>query len=114
MNTGVSFLLYVLIVWLEFLLIAWPLLVNQPEMCIRDVLRNAAILTLRTPGANFGLALVVLLLCVFSFFFAFAVALALAAFVSLLAQHYMNLQAPVLANFPPRPGAPAVAAKAQE
>jgi uncharacterized membrane protein YesL len=111
---GIGFLLYVLIVWLEFLLIAWPLLVNQPEMSIRDVLRNAAILTLRVPGANFGLVLVVLLLCVFSFFFAIAVSLALAAFVSLLAQHYLNLPAPVLANFPPRPGAPAVAAKAQE
>jgi hypothetical protein len=111
---GTGFLLYVLIVWIEFLLIAWPLLVNQPEMAIRDVVRNAGILTLRVPGANFGLALLVVGLCVLSFFIAIIVSLALAAFVSLLAQHYLNLQAPVLANFPPRPGQPVVQAEVPE
>src|SRR5688572_3449216 len=50
-NMGVVFLLYLLIIWLEFLLIAWPLLTNQPDMSIRHVIRNAAILTLRMPGA---------------------------------------------------------------
>jgi uncharacterized membrane protein YesL len=98
------FLLYALIVWFEFLLIAWPLLVNQPEMSIRDIVRNAGILTLRMPGANFGLALLVLLIFVFSFFLAIAISLALAALVALLVQHYLHIQAPVLANFPPRPG----------
>jgi uncharacterized membrane protein YesL len=111
---GIGFLLYVLIVWIEFLLIAWPLLVNQPEMAIRDVVRNAGILTLRVPAANLGLALLVLLLCAVSFFLAIIVSLALAAFVSLLAQHYLHLQAPVLANFPPRPGESATQAAAPE
>jgi hypothetical protein len=104
LNIGVVFLVYVLVVWLELQLIAWPLLINQPEMAIRDVLRNAGILTLRLPLANLGLALIVILLGVFSFFIPIAVSLALAAFVSLLAQHYLHLQAPVLANWPPRPG----------
>ena len=103
-NMGVVFLLYLLIIWLEFLLIAWPLLTNQPEMTIRDVMRNAAILTLRMPGANFGLALIVILLCILASSLAIAVALVLAALVSLLAQHYLHIQAPVLANFPHRPG----------
>jgi uncharacterized membrane protein YesL len=111
-NTGVYFLLYVLFVWLEVLLIAWPLLVNQPQMSIRDVVRNAAILTLRTPGASLGLALAVLFLSVLSLFLAFLAAMALAAFLSLLAQHYIHVQAPVLANFPPPVGE--VAAQAQE
>ena len=83
-------------------------------MSIGDVMRNAAILTLRLPGANFGLALLVLLLCLFSFFLTIAVSLALAAIVSLLAQHYLHIQAPVLANFPPRPGEGAVEPEVQE
>jgi uncharacterized membrane protein YesL len=111
---GVIFLLYALVVWLEFLLIAWPLLVNQPEMPIRHVLRNAAILTLRVPGANLGLAVIVILLCVLSFFLAIIVSLALAAFVALLAQHYLHRQAPMLAHWPPRPGEAARPAEAAE
>jgi uncharacterized membrane protein YesL len=103
-TTGVYFLLYVLIVWIEFLLVAWPLLVNQEEMPIRDVMRNAAIVTFRNPGAGFGLALMVIFLTVISIALAFLLATALAAFVSLVAQHYLNIQAPMLANFPPRPG----------
>ena len=114
LNTGMWFLVYVLVVWIEFLLIAWPLLVNQPEMSIGNVVRNSAILTLRTPGANFGLALLVLLLCVFSFFLAVAVSLVLAALVSLLVQHYLHIQAPVLANFPSRPGEGAVPPETEE
>lgn len=104
LQIGIFFLLYVLLVWLEFLLIAWPLLVNQPAMELRHVLRNAGIVALRWPGANFGLALIVILLCLFSLYFAPAVGLALAAIVALLTQHYLHVQAPVLANFPPRPG----------
>jgi uncharacterized membrane protein YesL len=104
MQVGIFFLLYVLIVWLEFLLIAWPLLVNQPDMEIRHVVRNSAIIALRTPGANFGLALLVIFLAVLCIFLAPFVGLALAAFVSLLAQHYLHIQVPILANFPTRPG----------
>ena len=104
LNTGMWFLFYVLIVWLELLLIAWPVLVNQPEMSIRNVMRNAAIVTLRTPGANFGLALIVAFLSVISFFLAVPISLALAAVIALLVQHYLHIQAPVLANFPLRPG----------
>lgn len=111
---GITFLLYVLLVWLEFVLLAWPLLVNQPEMPIRHVLRNAAILTLRVPGANLGLALLVLLLCLLSFLIAIIASLALAAFVSLLVQHYLHLQAPVLAHWPPRPGEAARPVEAPE
>ncbi len=103
-NTGFLFLVYVLIAWLEFLLLAWPLMVNQPEMPLRHVMRNAAILTFRVPVANFGLALLVVTFCVLSFFVAIIFALAFTAFVSLLVQHYLYLQAPVLANFPPLPG----------
>jgi uncharacterized membrane protein YesL len=113
-NTGIYFLLYVLIVWLEFLFVAWPLLVNQPEMSIRNVLRNAAILTFRTPGAGFGLALVAVFLTMLSLFLAFLAAVALAAFLSLLAQHYIHIQAPVLANFPPRPGEGAIPPEGEE
>ncbi len=113
-NVGVFFLFYILIVWLECLLIAWPLLINQPEMPIRDVLRNAAIITLRSPGVNFFLLLLVFLLCVLSFFLAIILSLALAAFLSLLVQHYLHLQAPVLANFPPRPGKAALPAASPE
>lgn len=108
MNIGVLFLLYILVVWLQFLLIAWPLLVNQPEMSLRYVIRNAAILTLRMPGANFGLALIVIFISLLSFSIGILTAVALAALVSLLVQHYMNIQAPVLANFPLRPGEGAV------
>jgi uncharacterized membrane protein YesL len=114
LNTGVYFLLYVLVVWLEFLFVAWPLLVNQPGMPIRDVLRNAAIVTLRTPGAGFGLALVVIILSILSLALAFLTAMALAAFMSLLAQHYIHIQAPVLANFPPRPGEGAIPPEGEE
>ncbi|HMA33132.1 MAG TPA: DUF624 domain-containing protein [Chloroflexia bacterium] len=103
-NVGVFFLVYVLLVWLEFLLMAWPLLVNHPAMGLRHVLRNAAIVTLRTPGANFGLAAIVVLLTLFSIWFSPFVGLGLGALVALLAQHYLHIQAPVLANFPPRPG----------
>jgi uncharacterized membrane protein YesL len=113
-NAGVYFLLYVLIVWIEVLLVAWPLLVNQPQMSIRDVVRNAAILTLRTPGASFGLALVVLFLSILSLFLAFLAAMALAAFLSLLAQHYVHIQAPILSNFPPRPGEGAIPPEGEE
>lgn len=113
-NVGVLFLLYILVVWIAFLLLAWPLLVDQPEMRLRDVLRNAGIVTLRHPGANLGLVVLVALLCVGGFFLAIVVALALAAFVSLLAQHYLHLQAPVLANFPPRPGQTVEPAEAAE
>ena len=104
LNTGIWFLFYVLIVWIELLLIAWPLLVNQPEMSIRNVLRNAGIVTLRTPGANLGLALIVIFLSVISFFLAVPISLALAAVIALLVKHYLHIQAPVLANFPLRPG----------
>jgi hypothetical protein len=114
LSTGFWILFYVLIVWLEFLLIAWPLLVNQPEMSISHVMRNAAILTLRMPGANLGLVLIVILLSLFSFFLAIAVSLVLAALVSLLVQHYLHIQAPVLANFPKRPGEGAVAPETEE
>lgn len=107
-NMGAWLLFYVLVLWIECLLVAWPLMVNQPEMSIRDVMRNAAILTLRMPGANFGLALVVAFLSMISFLLALPLSLALAALVSLLAQHYLHIQAPVLANFPPRPGEGAV------
>jgi uncharacterized membrane protein YesL len=102
LNVGVLFLIYIAIVWLEFLLIAWPLLVDRPEMPIPAVLRNAAALTLRMPWANLGFALVVIFVSLLSLSLAVAVALALAAFVSLMAQHYLNIQAPDLANFPPR------------
>jgi hypothetical protein len=98
----------VLIVWIEFLLVAWPLLVNQPEMPIRDVLRNAGIVTLRAPGAGLGLALMVIVLTFISTALAFLLATALAAFISVLAQHYIHIQAPALANFPLRPGEGAV------
>lgn len=113
-NTGILFLVYVLIVWLEFLLLAWPLMVNRPEMPLHHVMRNAAILTLRVPAANFGLALLVITLCVLSVFVAIVFALALAAFVSLLVQHYLYLQAPMLANFPPAPGEGAEQATVKE
>ncbi len=103
-NVGIFFLLYVLVVWLEFLLIAWPLLVDQPEMTLRNVLRNAAILTLRSPGANLGLVVLVILIFTLSLFLAVLLALAFAAFVALLAQHYLHLQAALLANFPRLPG----------
>ena len=53
LNTGIFFLLYVLIVWLEFLLIAWPLLVDQPDAAPRRYALIAAVLTLRVPPANF-------------------------------------------------------------
>ena len=66
-------------------------------------MRNAAILTLRVPGANFGLVLSCSPHVVSSFFSRPSLRLALAAFVSLLAQHYLNVQAPVLANFRPAP-----------
>ncbi len=103
-NTGILCLVYVLIVWLEFLLLAWPLMVNQPDMPLRDVMRNAAILTLRVPAASFVMALLVATLCVLSVFVAIVFALAFAAFVSLLLQHYLYLQAPILAGIPPLPG----------
>jgi uncharacterized membrane protein YesL len=114
LSIGVYFLLYVLIVWLEILLIAWPLLVNQPEMRVRDVLRNAAILALRVPGASLGLALLVIVLSVFSLMFGILLALVLAAFVSLLVQHYIHIQAPEIANFPSRPGEGAVEPVAEQ
>jgi len=104
LQVGIFFLLYVLIVWLEILLFAWPLLVNQPAMGLGHVMRNSAILALRTPGANFGLALIVLFLMILSIWLAPLVGLALAAIIALLSQHYLHLQAPILANFPPRPG----------
>ncbi len=83
-------------------------------MSIRNVLRNAAIVTLRTPGAGFGLALMVVFLTLLSLFLAFLAAMALAAFLSLLAQHYVHIQAPVLANFPPRPGEGAIPPEGEE
>jgi uncharacterized membrane protein YesL len=101
---GIVFLLYVLVLWCEFLLLVWPLLVNHPDMELRHVVRNAAITTLRLPGANFVLFFLVLLLTAFSIYFAPFTALALGALVALMAQHYLNVQAPVLANFPPGPG----------
>jgi len=113
-STGMWLLTYVLIVWLEFLLIAWPLLVNQPEMSIRDVVRNAAIVTLRVPGANLGLALIVIFLFVISFFLAVLLSLAYAALISLLVQHYLHVQVPILANFPARPGEGALEPEATE
>lgn len=103
-NLGVFFLIYILIVWLEILLVAWPMMVDRPDMRIRDVLRNASLLVLRTPGASFGLALLVILVTILSVALAFLIATALAAFVSLLAQHYLHIQAPVLADFPPTVG----------
>jgi Protein of unknown function, DUF624 len=100
LNMGMWFLVYVLLVWLQFLLIAWPLLVDQPDMRLRDVARNAAIVTLRYPGANLGLALIVVFLFVISFFLAIGLSLAYAALMALLVQHYLHIQVPVLANFP--------------
>ena len=107
-NMGTWLLFYVLVLWFECLLIAWPLMVNHPEMSLRNVMRNAAVLALRMPGANFGLVLMVAFLTTISFLLALPISLALAALVSLLAQHYLNIQAPILANFPPRPGEDAV------
>lgn len=104
MSAGMWFLVYVAIVWIEFLLIAWPVAINNPEMALKDVMRNAAIITLRLPGANFGLALIVLFLSTISVILAVLVSLALAAVVSLLVQHYLYIQVPMLANFSPAPG----------
>ncbi|MGI8586515.1 MAG: DUF624 domain-containing protein [Chloroflexia bacterium] len=103
-GVGITLLVYVLLLWLELLLLAWPMLVDQPEMRLRHVLRNSAILTLRAPGANLGLALLVLLLTAFSIFFSPLLALGMGALLALLVQHYLNFQAPTLAAFPPRPG----------
>ena len=113
-SMGVFFLLYVLIVWIEFLLIAWPLSVDRPNMRVRDVLRNAGILTLRMPGANFGLALIVILLFVLAFSVAVILAMAYAAIIALLVQHYLHLQASVLANFPASPGEEAAPAQGEQ
>lgn len=113
-NVGVLFLIYLLVVWLEFVLVAWPVLVNHPEMSLSDVLRNAGIFTLRHPAANFGLALVVIFLYVCSAFVTVLLALAIAAVISLLVQHYLYLQAPALANFPPLPGEDADEAELEE
>lgn len=99
LNLGIMFLVYLLVVWAGLLLIAWPMLVDQPQMAIRDVVRNAAILTLRVPGATFGLVLVVLLVFLFSAAFAVLIFAGFAAFVSLVAQHYLHIQAPILADF---------------
>ena len=60
LNVSTIFLFYLLVVWLEFLLISWPMMVNRPEMPLGQVVRRAALLTLRQPGANLGIALVVL------------------------------------------------------
>ncbi len=103
-NIGVFFLLYVLVVWFEFLLVAWPLLVNQPEMSMRNLVRNSLVFTLRTPWANLGLALIAFLLFVLCFVLTIGISLVVAALLSLLAQHYLNIQAPVLANVPPTVG----------
>jgi uncharacterized membrane protein YesL len=103
-NVGVLFLIYLLSVWLEVLLIAWPVLVNHPDMALRDVVRNAAIFVLRHPGANLGLALMVIFLYICSVLVSVLVALAIAALVSLLVQHYLYLQDPLLANLQPLPG----------
>lgn len=113
-NVGLLFLIYLLVVWLEFLLIAWPVLVNHPDMPLRDVMRNAVIFALRHPWANLGLALLVIFLYVCSVFLSVLIALALAAFVSLLVQHYLYLWAPTLANFRPFPGAGASAIETGE
>jgi uncharacterized membrane protein YesL len=108
LNIGVWLVLYIFLLWLEFLLIAWPVLVDQPEMRIRHVMRNSAVVMLRYPGANLGLALIVFFLTIISIPLAVLLALALAAFISLMVQHYLHLQAPLLANFPLRPGEGAV------
>jgi uncharacterized membrane protein YesL len=102
-NMGIVFFLYVLVVWLEVMLFAWPVLVDQPGMAIRHVLRNSAILTLRTPASNLGIALIVVFACLLVYVFPPAVILAFSAFISLLAQHHLHLQEPALANFPSFP-----------
>jgi len=112
-TVGTVFLFYVLILWFEFLLLAWPLLVDQPEMALRYVLRNALICTLRTPGANFGLALLIVVLTALCIWLSPLVGLALGALVALIVQHYLHVQAPVLANFPPMPGEGAPAAQGE-
>lgn len=89
-------------------------MVNQPQMPLQHVIRNAAILTLRVPAGNFGLALLVVTLYVLSVTVAVVFALAFAAFVSLLVQHYLYLQAQVLANLPPLPGEGAEQATREE
>ncbi|HUS14748.1 MAG TPA: DUF624 domain-containing protein [Chloroflexia bacterium] len=103
-GAGMLLLTYALVVWLEFLLIAWPLLVDQPHLRLRDVLRNAGILTLRYPAANLGLAVLVLLLVLIALVVAPMIGLAVGAMVALLAQHYLNQQVPALGVFPPLPG----------
>jgi uncharacterized membrane protein YesL len=103
-TAGIVFLLYVLVIWIEIQLIAWPLLVDRPEMQVRHVLRNSAVVTLRLPGASLVLVFLVAVLTVVSVYLAPFTALALGAVVALMVQHYLNLAAPVLANFPPRPG----------
>jgi uncharacterized membrane protein YesL len=103
-SLGIGVLGYIFLIWCEAVLIAWPLMVNQPEMALRDLLRNTAIFTLRYPGSNLGLALIVAVLAVFGFLVSFLIPLALGAFVALLVQHYLHVQAPILAAWPPRPG----------
>jgi uncharacterized membrane protein YesL len=103
-TTGIVFLLYVLIIWIEIQLIAWPLLVDRPEMQVRHVVRNAAVVTLRMPGASFLLFFLVAVLVIVSVYLAPLTALALGVVVALMVQHYLHLAAPVLTNFPPRPG----------
>ncbi len=101
---GMTLLIYVLLLWCEALLIAWPLLVNQPTMALRDLLRNTALFILRAPLLNLGLTALVALLVLFGIIVSFLIPLALAAVVALLVQHFLHLQAPALAAWPPGPG----------
>jgi uncharacterized membrane protein YesL len=104
LGAGLSFFGFLLLLWGAVLLVAWPLLVNQPAMPLRAVLYNALLCTLQAPFAAGGLLILVLLLLLFALAVAFLLPLVLGAFVALLAQHYLHLRAPILAAWPPGPG----------
>ncbi len=101
---GMTMLVYLLLLWCEGLLIAWPLLVNQPQMALRDLLRNTVVFILRAPLLNLGLTAIVALLMLFGLVVSFIIPLALGSILALLVQHYLHLQAPTLAAWPPSPG----------
>jgi len=101
---GMTLLVYILLLWCEALLIAWPLLVNQPDMALRDLFRNTVLFILRAPLLNLGLTALVALLLLFGLVVSFIIPLALGAVIALFVQHFLHLQAPTLAAWPPSPG----------
>ncbi len=101
---GMTLLIYILLLWCEGLLIAWPLLVNQPTMPLRVLLRNTVLFILRAPLLNLALTALVALLLVFGLVVSFTIPLALGAVIALLVQHFLHIQAPALAAWPPSPG----------